>query len=126
MKADEFKIIAQSVIEQMPISYNNPEKLWSKQVSIGSHKKFESILNHVENLAKNGYGSVNIKLDKTTDMFMVKESKSRFYSEQEVCTLLINEGFKLTPIEDFYEAQSYHLIWHDDLVKSYCNIGMDI
>ena len=126
MKANELAKIAQSVIEQMPVEYNKPEFNWNDELSIGSHKKVNSIIKQVEELALKGYGSVKITLDKTTDVFMVSELENRFYSETEVCNLLCNEEFTLEPIEDYYDAQSYLLVWHKDLLKYPKSIGMDI
>ena len=126
MKAKDFAELAQAVVEQMPVEYNNSIQTWEQKLYEGSKKKFESILLKVEELAGMGFGSIEIKLDKICDMYRTKESEKRFYSEDDVCNILISEGFKLKPLEDFYDAQSYLLIWHNELKQSNEKIGMNI
>jgi division protein CdvB (Snf7/Vps24/ESCRT-III family) len=128
MKANELAEIAQIAKENMTMK-NIKEKSeydWLNEVSTGSHKKVDSIIEQLKELASKGFGSVEIKLDKTTDMFMVKESENRFYSEIEVCSILHGKGFILEPLNDYYDAQSYLLVWHKEFVEYPIAIGMNI
>lgn len=128
MKANELAEIAQAANQVLAMENINEksEYDWFNKVSTGSHEKVGSMMKQLKELALNGFGSVEIKLDKTTDMFMTKESENRFYSEIEVCIILQGKGFKLEPLEDYYDAQSYLLVWHKELDKFPVAIGMNI
>jgi hypothetical protein len=85
-------------------------------LSLNSNLKFKSIIDElVEIIKKDRYGSVDIKLDLTTDLFSVKESDKNFYSAQQVLDLLISEKFKIKEIYDYYDAKKFRLTWDESL-----------
>jgi hypothetical protein len=124
MKSQNLFQKAKSVNLQRPVQQDS----FQESVYSGSVAKFNSILQKVEKLAKKGYGSVQIILDGTADMFYCKESDSTFYSEHTVINLLINEQFSLKVIEYHYDARTYILSWDKDgsLMQSNDLIPMEI
>lgn len=91
---------------------NQPKKVeFQKKVRWGSHQYVRYIIKRCKELALKGYGSVEITIDKTTDLFQVDEGRNSCYSHDFVVQLLQKEGFKLQALEDFYDAQSYILYW---------------
>jgi len=124
--AEKFSQIANEVVKQMPVVYNEPEISFNEKINEGSIAKYESILNKVEKLAKLGFGSVNIILDQTTDLFYICETKERFYSLSEIVIFLKNDGFRLYLIDDYYDAIEYNLVWNENLKESPEKIEMNI
>ena len=90
-----------------------------KKVSWGSHQYVRYVKQKCKELALKGYGSVEIKLDKTTDLFNIDEGRNSCYSADFVFTLLNREGFiwKNEPT-DFYDAISDILIWDRELPQA--------
>lgn len=97
------------------VKKSNSQQDLQKKISWGSHQYVRFVKNQCKELASKGYGSVEIKIDRTTDLFNIDEGLNRCYSLSFVVTLLQQEGFKLLTKEDYYDAQSYNLVWDKDL-----------
>lgn len=115
---------------QVHISQAQPEQdpylEFERLMHEGSIAKFESLSKRFEQIAGEGYGSCEIILDYTSEMFQMKEIESRFYSASEVVSMLSQAGFKITKTEDLYDAQVFTVVWHPDS-KQFTNcIKMDI
>ena len=89
----------------------NPQEQFEKKVRWASHQYVRYVVKRCEELAKKGYGSVEIKIDCTTDLFQVDEGRISCYSHKFVVQLLQQEGFELEKLNDYYDAQSYILYW---------------
>lgn len=92
----------------------NPNHLQNK-VAWASHQHVRNIKKYCYSLAKQGFGSVHIKLDKTFDLFQIDENRGSTYSAKFVEKLLNQEGFTLDLQDDCYDAISSLLIWDDTL-----------
>ncbi len=92
---------------------------FQQKVKWGSHQYVRFVKERCKELASKGYGSVEIKIDKTTDLFNVDENRNSCYSADFVFTLLNNEGFtwKNEPV-DYYDAISDVLIWDANLSQA--------
>lgn len=102
-------------------------KSLQKKISWGSHQYVRYIKLRCKELALKGYGSVEIKMDKTTDLFNIDEGRNSCYSVNFVLKLLNQEGFIWKNEQtDFYDAISDVLIWDKDLPQApnYEKIGM--
>jgi 3-methyladenine DNA glycosylase AlkC len=88
-----------------------PYEAFQKKVAWGSHQYVRYVIKRCKELASKGYGSVEITIDKTTDMFNKIESKHRGYSHDFVVKLLSQEGFELHDYVNHYDAISYILYW---------------
>jgi hypothetical protein len=101
---------------------------FQKKVSWGSHQYVRFVKERCKELALKGYGGVEIKIDKTTDLFGVDEGRNSCYSHAFVLKLLQQEGFDIydTPEGDCYDAQIYTLFWAYNLPFAPSNekIGM--
>lgn len=93
--------------------------------SFESHQYVRFVKKECFKRANEGYGSVVIKLDKTTELFMIDGKKNSAYIASFVCQLLKQEGFSLSDIiDDFYDAETRLLTWNSDLSTSPIDIGM--
>lgn len=92
-------------------SYEEIQKAFAEEVYNLSKEYVEGVIVKCEELAKLGYGSVEIKIDCTTDDFDEIEFKSTGYSHNTVVQLLQEEGFILKLIGSHYDAKSYILHW---------------
>ena len=92
-------------------SYDEQKQAFLEEVYNLSKSYVESVIIRCEELANLGYGSVEIKIDCTTDLFDVIELNGTGYSHNKVVSLLQEEGFNLEFIEDYYDAKSYILSW---------------
>ena len=92
---------------------------FQKKVSWASHQYVRFVKQRCKELASKGYGSVEIKLDKTTDLFNVDEGRNSCYSAEFVFSLLNREGFiwKNEPT-DYYDAISDVIIWDRELPQA--------
>ena len=112
--------ISQAQPEQDP--YLEFERLMHE----GSIAKFKSLCKRFEEMAIKGYGSCEITLDHTSDLFQVKELESRFYSASEVEDMLIEEDFYFVIVADHYDAISYKVTWNSKAMESPDSIDMEI
>ncbi len=100
----------------------NPLDAFDKRVRWGSHQYVRFVKQECKKLALQGYGSVSITIDRTTELFTVDEKNNRCYSYTFVVRLLRNEGFtfstKETDYVDHYDAFTSVLIWDNDLPKA--------
>lgn len=97
----------------IPAKEKSPMELFQERVAKNTEKYVKYVMTRCEELARKGYGSVLIKIDRTTDIFMQIESDNKGYSADHVVSLLLAEGFKLKQGDDFYDAVSYILTWSD-------------
>ena len=116
-------ITASKLAQLARANQNKQEKImvdsFQKKVFWGSHQYVRYVKQRCKELALKGYGSVEIKLDKTTDLFNTDEGRNSCYSADFVFTLLNREGFiwKNEPT-DFYDAISDILIWDRELPQA--------
>lgn len=97
----------------IPAKEKSPMDILQERVAKNTEKYVKYVMTRCEELARKGYGSVEIIIDMTTDMFYMIESESNGYSAKRVIQMLLAEGFKLKRGEDFYDAASYILTWSD-------------
>jgi len=100
--------------------------LYEEQVEIvklASQTHFDSILQKVESLALQGYGSVEILLDEAIDMYMMSSGIIK-YSAYQVQCLLEKAGFVLQPLVNHFDATTYLLIWNSSLRKAPSKLRM--
>ena len=97
----------------------SPFHKFHHKVRWASHQYVRYVKTRCKEIAIKGYGSVEIKLDKTTDIFNVDEHRNSCYSAEFVIKLLNNEGFiwKNEPT-DYYDAVSDVIIWDKDLPQA--------
>ena len=121
--ASKFAQIAQA--NHKPV-VNNSYEDFQKKVRWGSHQYVRFVIKEIEQRALKGFGSVDITIDKTTDLFNVDEGRNSCYSSGFVCDLLTQKGFSFNNgyYEDHFDAFSTTLIWSKDLPKSPDKIGM--
>ena len=103
--------LAQVALVNKPVKTTSLYEKTQKKIRWGSHQYVRYVLKRCEELAKQGYGSVEIKIDRTADLFGIDEGLNSFYSHDSVVKLLEDEGFQLEEREDYYLAQSYILYW---------------
>lgn len=99
---------------------------FEKKVRWGSHQYVRYVVNQCKELASKGYGSVEIKIDRTTDLFQIDEGRNSCYSAEFVSILLQQNGFVFDGLIDHYDAFSTILTWDKELPQapSSMKIGM--
>ena len=116
MNAKDLSAIAQAnKVIKLPCK---PGETFEDLISKGSKAKVDSLLLKFEELAKQGFGSVTIGLDGTSEMLMQDEGTGCFYSESEVIELLYGLGFRLEKVNDYYDARDYKTSWDNNLPHS--------
>lgn len=100
----------------------NPLDAFDKKVRWGSHQYVRFLKKECKKLALQGYGSVRITIDRTTELFMTDEGRNSCYSSSFVISLLCNEGFRFSQkegdYEDHYDAFTNVLIWDENLPQA--------
>lgn len=112
--ADKLAEIAKAN-QQSKRKENNPQK----RASWASHEYVRFVNRKCKELAQKGYGSVQITIDFTWDMFGIVEKCG--YSGYFVCSLLEKEGYILGGEEervDHHDAITMLLTWAVDLPKA--------
>lgn len=91
-----------------------------KKISWASHQYVRNVKKLCTKLAEKGFGSVEIKLDQTTDLWGKIERENSCYSADFVITLLKKEGFSFNDSEtvDHYDALDSVLVWDAQLQKA--------
>lgn len=121
--ANKLTLIARESVKQLKT--NNNDVHTSDSVDKNSILHFEYIKNKCEELARQGFGSVRVKLDKSYDMFHIEENRGTSYSTERVVELLNSEGFIWkNEVTDYYDAFSDVLIWCVDLPEANNEISM--
>ena len=106
----------------------NHQLAFEKKVKWQSHQYVRFVIKSCTELASLGYGSVEITIDRTTDLFEVDEKRNSCYSADFVYELLLEQGFEFDKSMDIdhYDAISTIIVWDKTLPKapSSMNIGM--
>lgn len=111
---------------QKVVTSTNAYEEFEKKVEEGSKKYVEYVIAKCTELAIQGYGSVYITIDRTTDMFHKDEGRNSCYSADYVCALLYKNGFMFdhTKEIDLYDVLQTKLVWDNNLPSSKSCIGM--
>ena len=88
------------------VKEKNPYESLQKKVAWASHQYVRYVKERCKELATKGYGGVEIKIDKTADLFGENEGNS-YYSHDFVVKLLQQEGFEVHDTPYCYDAQIY-------------------
>lgn len=122
-KCDEYISSVGGTFEIRP--YEDPLEKLHKKAQWQAHQYVKYVFKRAEEMAKKGYGSCVIKIDRTYDLFSTDEQRNSCYSAEFVCKLLSQEGFKFgNEYEDYYDAFSNTIIWNENLPTSDEKIGM--
>lgn len=95
-----------------------------KKAQWESHQYVRYILKSCKKLATQGYGSVTIGIDRTTELFEKDEGRNSAYIASFVEKLLLEHGFSLNEPDDCYDAIYYLLTWDETLPISPERLGL--
>lgn len=95
----------------------NHQLAFEKKVKWQSHQYVRFVIKRCTELASLGYGSVEITIDRTTDLSGIDENRNSCYSLDFVCDLLKDKGFEFDKSmdTDHYDAISTILVWDNTL-----------
>lgn len=108
---ERFKVATQAVEEKRKKALiAAKEKTDTEQkLQDNAHAYLDYVENCIDRAAKEGYGSLEITIDRTYDMFNIVECPTTTYSYNYVVKKLLLRGYQLDQIEDHYDAISFLL-----------------
>lgn len=94
---------------------------FQKILDTNARRTAEYVASQCLKAARNGFGSILGKFDKTWSMTQLNEGRSSTYEINDVYNILVNEyGLIIeTCIEDHYDAETTKIIWNENGKEAY-------